>query len=117
MVPSAGEWQEPLVNAGLNTLNNHKKSTLTLFRDLTVSAQQDVIHRGVKDETHILQKALLVRKYVSLLHILATLAYFRSYIRPFSTDSYSSMHWETVEDKHFHFWPRCHTHFYTQGAI
>lgn len=39
------------VNAGLN-------STLTLFRDLAVSAQQDVFHCGVKDEMHILQKAL-----------------------------------------------------------
>lgn len=93
-------------NDGLNTLKitTEKDSTLTLFSDLTVSAQQDVVHCGVKDETHVLQKALFGKKkcvttaVTVSVHILATLAYYRSDMHLFSipTYSYSSMHWETV---------------------
>lgn len=46
------------VNAGLST----KNPTLTLLGDLTVFAQEDIFYCGVKDETHILQKALLDEK-------------------------------------------------------
>lgn len=39
-----------------------KKATITLFWDLTVSAQQDILYCGVKNEAHILQKALFGEK-------------------------------------------------------
>lgn len=85
------------MNTGLNIL---KITTLTLLSDLTVPAQEDVFHWGVKDETHILQKALFGKKrYMSLqsqshLYILATFTYFRRFSIP--TNSYSSMHKEGV---------------------
>lgn len=67
MVPSDRVWRELEVESWFNHLEDNrkrkklKKNTPTLFSDLAVSAQQHVFHCGVKDETHVLQKALLVR--------------------------------------------------------
>lgn len=51
------------MNAGLSNLQM-KNPTLTLLGDLTVSAQEDVFYCGLKDETHILQKALFDNKFL-----------------------------------------------------
>lgn len=49
-------------NAGLIHLKKQNKYILTLLSNLTLSTLQDVFHWGVKDEAHILKKALFGEK-------------------------------------------------------
>lgn len=99
------------VNAGLN-------STLTLFRDLAVSAQQDVFHCGVKDEMHILQKALFGEEKMYLYDIFWVFQKWHMHFY-ILTYSYSSMHGDTQLHSRFtlNLVTHIYSQFYTQGAI
>lgn len=83
---------------------------LTLLGDLTVSAQQDVFHRGVKHEPHILQEALEDRQTAVLIQRFKALRIFK--ITHDGKKTNNQLHWRITLQLQMHL-----THFYTQGVI